>query len=133
MRGPHGPKRSGWSQAEGSALLGVDERGADLILGHFGEALIERGELAREVIVAAQGCQKRRLGYAVAATRELEIGDLLGLDPAADRAAAHVEQGRSLRDSQELRLRAREFHGKGQDANTISITDITARVDILDI
>ncbi len=56
------------------------ERGADLLLSHPGEALVKLGELAREVVVAAQGRQMRSLEYAVAATGELKIGDLLRLD-----------------------------------------------------
>jgi hypothetical protein len=43
--------------ADGRVLLAVGERGADLLLGHLGEALIELSQLACEIVVAAQGCQ----------------------------------------------------------------------------
>lgn len=65
--------------------------------------------------------------------RELEIGHLLRLDPTADRAVAHAEQSRGLRNGQELGSRGGWFHEKPSVGDTTSIADITARTDILDM
>jgi hypothetical protein len=54
----------------GLALLVVGDRGPDLLLGHCGEALIELGELAREVAIAAPG-SKSCAWDGVATSREL--------------------------------------------------------------
>lgn len=55
----------------GRVLLAVGERGADLLLGQLGEALVELGQLACEIVVAARGCQEGDLRYAVAAAGSL--------------------------------------------------------------
>lgn len=78
----------------------VGEGCADVILGDVRKPLVELGELGCQIVRALEGGEERALGQAHRAGGQLDVGDLIGCDPAADRLLGHVQQRRSLGDGQ---------------------------------
>src|SRR5581483_3834335 len=102
--------RSVGAPADACDSVGLARGRADLLLAHVLVALVELLELRRQVVVTAKRGEQGALRDPVAAARQLDVGDALRLDPAADRPVAHAEQARGLGDGQQLGLCGGECH-----------------------